>query len=344
TRGPLRRRARALLLQRRELRAPRPRRGARSRAGRARHRDRAGLRAAPEVPHLPAVRAAQHRRDAVLDPRPRRGPQPGGDGLVGPARLGTMSAMSRRATIIDVAQRAGVSRQTVSRAMNDLPGISAGTREKVLAAAQELNYRPSRFGRGLVEQGPVTLGLVVEDLSNAYFAELGAAVVRACAPHGWNVVLAEALHAPHPERVAADLARRVDALVGYGVLTADIRGGGGMPVVQLDGRESHLAEGGVVELARTEAMAELAAHLAESGARRPVVLDLVGGLGRSRSLALAAALRPLVDGGEVPVREIDARTGHRDSLEEILAGGVDTIVAFNDELAVRLLRALRELD
>src|SRR5699024_7828145 len=143
------------------------------------HRDRAGLRAAPEVPHLPAVRAAQHRRDAVLDPRPRRGPQPGGDGLVGPARLGTMSAMSRRATIIDVAQRAGVSRQTVSRAMNDLPGISAGTREKVLAAAQELNYRPSRFGRGLVEQGPVTLGLVVEDLSNAYFAELGAAVVRA---------------------------------------------------------------------------------------------------------------------------------------------------------------------
>ncbi|HLQ79611.1 MAG TPA: LacI family DNA-binding transcriptional regulator [Brachybacterium sp.] len=252
--------------------------------------------------------------------------------------------MSRRATIIDVAQRAGVSRQTVSRAMNDLPGISAGTREKVLAAAQELNYRPSRFGRGLVEQGPVTLGLVVEDLSNAYFAELGAAVVRACAPHGWNVVLAEALHAPHPERVAADLARRVDALVGYGVLTADIRGGGGMPVVQLDGRESHLAEGGVVELARTEAMAELAAHLAESGARRPVVLDLVGGLGRSRSLALAAALRPLVDGGEVPVREIDARTGHRDSLEEILAGGVDTIVAFNDELAVRLLRALRELD
>src|SRR5699024_2936878 len=306
--------------------------------------DRAGLRAAPEVPHLPAVRAAQHRRDAVLDPRPRRGPQPGGDGLVGPARLGTMSAMSRRATIIDVAQRAGVSRQTVSRAMNDLPGISAGTREKVLAAAQELNYRPSRFARGLVEQGPVTLGLVVEDLSNAYLAELGAAVVRACAPHGWNVVLAEALHAPHPERVAADLARRVDALVGYGVLTADIRGGGGMPVVQLDGRESHLAEGGVVELARTEAMAELAAHLAESGARRPVVLDLVGGLGRSRSLALAAALRPLVDGGEVPVREIDARTGHRDSLEEILAGGVDTIVAFNDELAVRLLRALRELD
>ena len=72
-----------------------------------------------------------------------------------------MSRQDRRATIIDVAARAGVSRQTVSRALNDMPGISGETRERVLAAAKELNYRPSRFGRGLVEQGPTTLGLVV---------------------------------------------------------------------------------------------------------------------------------------------------------------------------------------
>ena len=254
-----------------------------------------------------------------------------------------MSGMSRRVTIIDVAERAGVSRQTVSRAMNDLVGISAETRERVLAAATELNYRPSRFGRGLVEQGPITLGLVVEDLSIAYVAELGAAVVRACAPYGWNVVLADALHAPHPERVAGDLARRVDALVGYGVLTADIRGTGGMPVVQLDGRAAQLAEGGVIELARETAMAELAEHLVDAGARRPVVLDLAGGRGRTRSLALAASLRPLTGGADVPVREVDAREGHREILEQLLHERFDTIVAFNDELAVRLLRALRGL-
>lgn len=251
--------------------------------------------------------------------------------------------MSRRATIIDVAARAGVSRQTVSRAMNDLPGISADTRERVLAAAKELNYRPSRFGRGLVEQGPITLGLVVEDLSNAYFAELGAAVVRECAPHGWNVVLAEVMQAPRPEAVVGDLARRVDALVGYGVLTADIRGGGGMPVVQLDGRRSQLAEGGVVELLSGEAMAELAVHLRAAGARRPVVVDLAGGPASSRGRALASALASLVDGEEVPLRRVDAREGHRESLQEILAEGTDTIVAFNDVLAVRLLRALRGL-
>lgn len=255
-----------------------------------------------------------------------------------------MSGADRRATIVDVAERAGVSRQTVSRAMNDMPGISAATRERVLRAAQELSYRPSRFGRGLVEQGPITVGLVVEDLSNSYFAELGAAVVRACAPHGWNVVLAEAVHAPDPDAVAADLARRVDALVGYGVLTAALRGAGGMPVVQLDGTPEQLADGGVVEIARQEAAAELADHLRERGVRRPVVVDLAVRGSASRSGVLAAALAPLAAGGEVPIRAIDARRGHEEALREILADGADAVIAFNDELAVRLLRALRALE
>lgn len=254
-----------------------------------------------------------------------------------------MSPAARRATIIDVAERAGVSRQTVSRAMNDLPGISAATRRRVLEAASELNYRPSRFGRGLVEQGPITLGLVVDDLSNAYFAELGASVVRTCAPHGWNVVLAEAARAPDPGAVVADLARRVDAIVGYGVLTGAIPGGGGMPVVQLDGYPDQLDEVGIVELVRRPAMDELAAHLADAGVTRPVVLDLGGAPPARRSLELADALASLVDGGEVPIEQVDGRTGHEELLRRTLAGGTDAILAFNDVIAVRLLRELRAL-
>lgn len=254
-----------------------------------------------------------------------------------------MSVSGRRPTIIDVAERAGVSRQTVSRAMNDMAGISAATRERVLEAAHELSYRPSRFGRGLVEQGPITLGLVVMDLSNSYFAELGAAVVRACAPYGWNVVLAEADDAPHPERVVAELARRVDALVGYGVLTAGIRGAGDMPVVALGDSTERIEAVGVVELATTEAMTDLAEHLQASGVTRPVVLDLADGAPGPRARALAAALAPLPADGEVPIHGVDARTGHRAVLEAVLEDGADAIVAFNDELAVRLLRSLRSL-
>lgn len=252
-----------------------------------------------------------------------------------------MSVASRRPTIIDVAERAGVSRQTVSRAMNDMPGISAATRTTVLEAAKKLNYRPSRFGRGLVEQGPTTLGLVVSDLSNSYFAELGAAVVRACAPYGWNVVLAEAEHAPRPGQVATELARRVDAIVGYGVLTHGIRGTGDMPVVALGDSAEEFGAVGVVELAITEAMSDLAAHLRAAGVARPVVLDLADEAPGPRARALARALAPLTGGGEVSIHGVDARTGHRAALETILKGGTDAIVAFNDELAVRLLRSLR---
>ncbi|APX32292.1 transcriptional regulator [Brachybacterium sp. P6-10-X1] len=255
-----------------------------------------------------------------------------------------MSVPGRRPTIIDVAERAGVSRQTVSRALNDMSGISASTREAVLAAVEELNYRPSRFGRGLVEQGPITLGLVVMDLSNSYFAELGAAVVRACAPYGWNVVLAEADNAPRPDRVTEELARRVDALVGYDVLTGGIRGGAGMPVVQLGDLPSSGEKIGIVELSTSTAIADLTAHLRAVGVTRPAVVDLVGAVPSSRARALTAALAPLTADGEVPIQQVDVHEGHRAALESVLATGADALVAFNDELAVRLLRMLRALD
>src|SRR5690242_7169683 len=63
--------------------------------------------------------------------------------------MATPTLEPRRAGILEVAARAGVSRQTVTRAMNDMPGINAATKERVLEAARELRYRPSRFGRGL---------------------------------------------------------------------------------------------------------------------------------------------------------------------------------------------------
>ncbi|MFC7458353.1 LacI family DNA-binding transcriptional regulator [Brachybacterium sp. GCM10030267] len=243
-----------------------------------------------------------------------------------------------------MAERAGVSRQTVSRALNDMAGISPATRERVLEAVRELNYRPSRFGRGLVEQGPTTLGLVIMDLSNAYYAELGAAVVRECSTRGWNVVLAEADHAPQPDTVATELARRVDAIVGYGVLTSGIREGAGMPVVRLDGSADQVDSAGVVELTMSGAMQELAVHLRDVGVRRPVVLDLAGGGIGERARELAAALGPLTQDGEAAIHEVDARSGHREALERALATGADALVAFNDELAVRLLRTLHSMD
>lgn len=68
----------------------------------------------------------------------------------------------RRPTIADVARRAGVSSAAVSFAVNDRPGVSPGTRERILAAARELGWRPSASARALTEARTRAVGLVVE--------------------------------------------------------------------------------------------------------------------------------------------------------------------------------------
>ncbi|HYI60142.1 MAG TPA: LacI family DNA-binding transcriptional regulator, partial [Microlunatus sp.] len=123
--------------------------------------------------------------------------------------------MRRPATINDVAAAAGVSRQTVTRAMNAMPGISPETRDRVLVAARELSYRPSRFGRGLVKADHRMLGLVLDDLTNPFYPQLASAVTGAAAAAGWNVVLTDMTHAADRETLLADLAHQVDAVIGY---------------------------------------------------------------------------------------------------------------------------------
>ncbi|MEE4195387.1 MAG: LacI family DNA-binding transcriptional regulator [Anaerolineae bacterium] len=78
----------------------------------------------------------------------------------------------KRVTIDDVAAAVGVSRQTVSRAINNLAGISSSTREKVLSAARQLGYRPSNIARGLANasQQTRTLGIVLPSVDNEFYA------------------------------------------------------------------------------------------------------------------------------------------------------------------------------
>ena len=70
-------------------------------------------------------------------------------------------APRRRPTIVDVARRAGVSAAAVSFAVNDRPGVSSGTRERILAAARELGWQPSASARALTEARTRAVGLVL---------------------------------------------------------------------------------------------------------------------------------------------------------------------------------------
>src|SRR6478735_63256 len=67
----------------------------------------------------------------------------------------------RRPTITDVAARAGVSAAAVSFAVNDRPGVSSETRERILEAARELGWRPSASARALTEARTRAIGFVL---------------------------------------------------------------------------------------------------------------------------------------------------------------------------------------
>ncbi|TMR97734.1 LacI family DNA-binding transcriptional regulator [Nonomuraea basaltis] len=94
-----------------------------------------------------------------------------------------------RVTIDDVARATGVSRQTVSRAINNKTEIDPETRQRILDVARAMGYRPSRFARGLVRQHLTTVGLVIADVLNPFFPEVAAGLLEAAEHRGWQVVV-----------------------------------------------------------------------------------------------------------------------------------------------------------
>ena len=93
------------------------------------------------------------------------------------------------ATIRDVARRARVSHQTVSRVINGQENVTAETRERVLAAVRELGYVPSAVARSLSSSRTHTLGMVTTDVSDHFFAEAVAGAEAEARKRGYFLII-----------------------------------------------------------------------------------------------------------------------------------------------------------
>ena len=93
-------------------------------------------------------------------------------------------------TIKDVAKRARVSIATVSRVVNESPhSVSQATRERVLEAIKALDYRPNALAQGLIMKRSMTVGIIIPDISNPYYAEIVRGIQDIADEAGYAVML-----------------------------------------------------------------------------------------------------------------------------------------------------------
>ena len=94
-----------------------------------------------------------------------------------------------RPTIKDVAREAGVSINTVSRALNGKPDVSPETRRQVLAVAERLNYMPNKLARGLRSNKTGIIGVVVADIANPFFSAVVKGMGKVAKNLGYSIIV-----------------------------------------------------------------------------------------------------------------------------------------------------------
>jgi LacI family transcriptional regulator len=123
--------------------------------------------------------------------------------------------VKKRATLSDVAKLAGVTMMTVSRAINNKPGVSPQIRQKIMDIAKEIDYQPNQIARGLATRQTRTVGLVVPDNTNPFFAMIARGVEDQAYEVGYNIFLINAVEDTAREQKALDslLGKGVDGLI-----------------------------------------------------------------------------------------------------------------------------------
>ncbi|VTR76537.1 LacI family DNA-binding transcriptional regulator [Cellulomonas hominis] len=254
-------------------------------------------------------------------------------------------------TVRDVADRAGVSASTVSRAFTRPEKVDPATRQRILEIAEDLGYRPSGAARSLKTGRSGALGIVVPDLSNPFFSDVVRGTQRQARRYGYSVLLADSDEDPGTElELVRTLAPNVDAIVLCAPRMSDddlAEAAAVRPVVLVNRRTGPPAalvvppvtvdnRGGVERAVR---------HLQALGHRR---IGFVAGPTTSRSNAqrraafvdatAAPGCEGVVVGSYAPTVE-----GGAAAADDALLAGVTGVVVYNDIMAAGLLGRLTRL-
>jgi DNA-binding LacI/PurR family transcriptional regulator len=256
-------------------------------------------------------------------------------------------------TLRHIAQATGVSVNTVSRALTGKSDVNAATKARVQAAAERLGYQPNLPARSLVLGRTRSLGLVVSDCTNPFYAMLIRAVENVAYSNGYSLLLATSNETVEREAAALQMLRerRIDGLLlsPVAVEAPHLRPllAGRLPCVLLTRRPTGY-KGPFVGTDNTRA-AELATrYLLDLGHRRIAHVTLSDG-GISARARMEGYRRQLARAGLSPAERIElaaAQTieGGRAAARRLLAheNRPSAVFTFNDLQAVGVLLGLRD--
>ena len=124
----------------------------------------------------------------------------------------------KKKSLNDIAKKLGVSKTLISFVLNgrgDEKGISSDTQKKVLQTAKDFNYKPNHFARGLRLGKTHTIGLVVADISNKFYAKIARQVEIIASKNNYNLIIGSSDENPEKELALINMLRdrQVDGLV-----------------------------------------------------------------------------------------------------------------------------------
>lgn len=257
-----------------------------------------------------------------------------------------MTGRERRpVTIYEVADRAGVSIATVSRALRDSDLVAAATRVRVRQVAEELRFRPSSAGRALAEGLHAANGIVFPDLSGPYYAEVVLGYEEVVAELGRSVLILATNGRANAADAVLELAGRVDGMVIMGRTVGDEVVARivdtGVPLVLLARPPVGLVD--TVTADNETSGRDLAAHLLAHGHRD---LAFLGDPDQSPDVAgRYAGFRQAVGAGanDPTPCAFDVRSGYAAATKLLTGTRPDAVVCANDEVALGALRAAEDL-
>ena len=262
--------------------------------------------------------------------------------------------LKRRSTLMDIAKITGVSAMTVSKALNDQKGVSPATKQRILEAAQQLNYTPNLVARSLRTDSTRSIGVVLADTNEMAAFSLLDGIGMAADQHDYSLLLASVGRSAKKEEKAIQmlLSKRIEGLIlvasiGQPAETIESVKRFGVPVLILMRRSTN-GEADCLVNDNENGAYILMRHLLDTGSREIAILRIAQP-SQAGDERVCGCLRALNAYGVSSNRffihscEPDIQSGYS-AARELLEKGrpFDTLVCGCDLIAIGAINALRD--